>query len=376
MPPKRATATKAPATKKAASKKRPTNIVTLTPEALMKAINKQMGEGTMKMASDPSLRITRIPTGVLSIDHLTGGGWPRNRYIEIFGSAHVGKTYLAMISVATAQALGLRCAWIECENTWDPVWASLIGIDLGTLAYHEQEHGHKVVDFMEALLRSGLYDLIVLDSIASLLPEPELAANMSAGSYGTEQARLMSKGLRKLTAANKRTVVLMLNQQREAIGVTWGKKTTEPGGRAPKHYAGIRIEVNRVENITRPGKRIDTKNNKSVAKKNIVIGHRVVVIVEKDKTGGSRPKAETTFVFSYTKKRHEHIEDLMYLGRVYDLIGINPSEKWWVIGHEDEMVHGRPAFKKWLRKNRKIREELEEKIIAEIVARHDDDDDG
>lgn len=375
MPPKRAATKEAKpkaAPKKKGSKK---GIVQLSAEGFMAAVNKEFGPGTMKMASDPSLRITRIPTGILSLDYLLGGGFPRNRYVEIYGSAHVGKTYIALTYIATAQALGLRCCWVECENTWDPVFAEACGVDLAKLGFHEQRHANQVVDFMETLLYSRMWDVIVLDSIASLLPEPELNTSMSAGSMGMEQAKMLSKAFRKLTTALKGgTSMILLNQQRDAIGVTYGKKTTEPGGRAIKHYTGIRLEVVRTENLTKPGKSIDIKNNKQKDSK-LVVGHRILLRVQKDKTGGAKPYDESTMVFSYTKGRHEHLEDLIYLGRVYDLIGVNTTDKWWAMGYEDEMVHGRPAFKKWLRKNRAVREELEEKIIARIVESEPSDDD-
>lgn len=352
---------------KATSKaKKATKVQKITPDSLMKAINKEFGAGTMVMASDPALRITRIPTGILAMDWLLAGGVARNRYIEIFGSADVGKTYFALCLIANAQANGLNCAWIECENKWSPAFAKACGVKLKRLGYHEQRSGNQVVDFMETLLYSEQYDVIVLDSIASLLPEAERDSDMSAGSYGTEQARLMSKALRKLTTANKKTAVVMLNQQREAIGVMFGKKTREPGGRAIKHYAGTRIEMVRTENIKRAGTKVSVENDKDVAA-NLVVGHRIVARIQKDQTGAGSSGEETTFVFSYTKQCHDPLEDLMYLGRVCGFIGINPSGKWWIHDVDESMCASRKAFKKWIRKNRIYREELEERIVEAII---------
>lgn len=353
-------------------KKGKAKVTELTPESLRVAINKHFGEGTMRMASDPSLQITRIPTGILTVDDLLGGGFARNRHAEIYGSASVGKGYLAQKLIASAQALGGRGAWVDVEKTFDPVFGARCGIDLDTMAYHEQETGPRCVDFMETLLRSRLYDVIVLDSIASLLPIQEYENDMEAGSYGMEQAKLMSKALRKLTAANSMTALIFINQTREAIGVTFGKKTTTSGGRAMGFYAGVRLEMVLTERLKRKGRVVDQKTGEIKGDGQVVYGHRVLVRGEKDKTGGlAHPQAETTFVFNYEKGRHDEIEDLIYLGRVYELIH-KSGDKWWVEDYEDEKAHGRPRFKKWLRKNRAVREELEEQIRAEIGNRSED----
>lgn len=384
MPPKRKSESTKTAPKKGATKAKPkakkgkkAKLESLSPDALMKIINDQMGEGTMKFASDPSLKIERIPTGILALDYATGGGFARNRYVELFGSSAVGKNYIAYTYIATAQRLGLNCAFIDCEGKFDPKFAKACGVKLKKLAFHEQVHGNKAVDFMEALLYSGVYDVIILDSIAALLPEPERDSDMSAGSYGTEQARLMSKALRKLTVANKRTSIVMLNQQRQAIGVVYGKQTIEPGGRAKEHYSALRIEVSRSENIKRKGSKIDTKTSKKAAgESNIVVGHRVLIRIMKDQTGGSKPYEESTFVFSYTKSRHDHYEDLIYVGRVLGLVGVNSSDKWWVYGNDEpEMVHTRKRFKKWLRNNPDVCEELERNIVQGIINKRQPDTD-
>lgn len=347
-------------------KKKKAKVEELTPESLLMAVNKHFGEGTMKFASDPSLEITRIPTGILTVDDLTGGGFARNRYVEIFGSANVGKSYLAQMVIASAQREGGRGAWVDVEKTFDPKFAQTCGINLEELAYHEQVHGPRCVDFIETLLRSNLYDVIVLDSIASLLPVQEYDSDMEQGSYGMEQAKLMSKALRKLTAANSKTVLIFINQTREAIGVTFGPKTTTSGGRAMGFYAGLRLELVRTEGLQRPGRVVDQKTGEIKGEGKVTYGHRVLVRARKDKTGGiSHPDAETTFVFDYEKGQHDHVEDLIYLGRVHEFIH-KQGDKWWVEDYEDEKCHGRPRFRKWLKKNRAVCEELEEWIRAEI----------
>jgi recombination protein RecA len=351
------------------AKKGKAKVEKLSPLALKNAINKRW-PGAMVMASDPTLVIERLPTGVLTVDALLGGGFPRNRFAEIYGSASVGKTYLVLKMIATCQKMGLRCAWVDVEKTFDPVFAAAIGVDLDELAFHTQVHGARCVDFMETLLRSGQYDVIAMDSIASLLPLAEYENDMEAGSYGMEQAKLMSKALRKLTAANSRTAMIFINQTRENVGVMFGSKTLAPGGKAMGHYAGIRLELVRTENLKRKGKVPDKKTGE-IKEGDVVFGHRVLVKAAKDKTGSIlRPGDETTFVFNYEKARHDHVEDLIYLGRVHGLIKTKKTgntERWWVDGYDDESVVGRPKFKTWLRKNRAVREELEENIRKKIA---------
>lgn len=364
----------------AATKKRKgkAKVESLTPEALQTIINQRFGAGTMLMASDPSLEIVRIPSGVWSVDAVLGGGFPRNRFVEVYGSASVGKTYLALMLIASAQKLGLRCAFVDVEKTFDPIFAAACGVDLEKLAFHQQVHGARVVDFMETLLRSKLYDVIVMDSIASLLPLPEYENDMEAGSYGMEQAKLMSKALRKLTAANSQTVMFFINQTREAVGVMFGSKTLAPGGRAMSHYAGIRIEMVRTESLKRKGRSVDHKTGEIKDNTDVVFGHRVLVRVPKDKTGGiALPNAETTFVFNYEKSRHDHLEDLIFLGSLYGLVYQKKKGKatvWWLEDYEDEAQTGRNRFKKWLRKNRAVREEMEE-ILRDKISEDSEDED-
>lgn len=362
---------------KAVKRKGKTKIESLDPKALQAVVNKRFGAGTMTMASDPRLVIQRLPTGILTVDVALGGGMPANRIIEIYGSASVGKTYLCLIFIATCQALGLRCAFVDVEKTFDPEFAAAIGVDLETLAFHEQEHGPRVVDVIETWLRSGLYDVIVVDSIAALLPMADYENDMEAGSYGMEQAKLMSKALRKLTAANHGTCLTFINQTREAVGVMFGSKTLAPGGRAMSHYSGVRIELVRTESLKRKGETINHKTGE-ISEGDVVFGHRILVRVAKDKTGGiAAPNAETTFVFNYEKSHHEHIEDLIYLGRIRGLIKVKKkgkSERWFVVGYEDETQAGRPKFRKWLRKNKAVAEELEENIRNGVEEEDDEQD--
>jgi recombination protein RecA len=224
---------------------------------------------------------------------------------------------------------------------------------------------------METLLRAGLHDVIVLDSVSALIPQYEIDNDMNAGSMGAEQAKMMSKALRKLTVANKKTVVVFINQTREMLNVTFGKKTTTSGGRALPHYAGVRIEIVRTEQIKKKGQVVIDHKTARDTKGDVVLGFRALLRVEKDKTGGSQPSTETTFVFDYETGNIDPVEDLIYVGRLAGLVkksGQDASEKWWVVDYEDEVQKGRPRFKKWLARNTAVAEELEEKIRAQIGA--------
>lgn len=347
-----------------------------TPETLRRDMNRRFGEDTFMFASDPRLVIERLPTGILSIDVLTGGGFPRGRHVEIYGNFGVGKSYCLEHLIATTQASGGRCAYIDAEKTYDPVFAAHIGVDNDTLAYHKQrEHGDRCIDFMETLLYSGLYDVIGLDSIAALLPRSEQEKMMSEGHMGTAQAKLMSLALRKLTTANERTVLVYINQTREAVGVMFGNRNITSGGKAMGFYAGTRLEMVRTENIKRSATVIDdrTGNEKKI---DVVKGHRVLVRVTKDKTGGAMQQATSSFVFDYELKGVDPIEDLILLGRQRGLVG-KSGNSWWVEGYEDETSPSRAKFKTFLKRNRVVREELEERIrVGEADHEQTEGDDG
>lgn len=331
----------------------------LTPEALMRKIN-QKWPGAMKKASDPHFEIKRLPTGILTLDVLMSGGFARDRHTELFGSYNVGKTYVTFRLIAQTQADGGRCAFVDAEGTFDPNFAEMAGVDLEALDLHEQIDAETVVDFVETLLRSGLYDVIIVDSIASLLPKSEKEAMMSQASMGTAQAKLMSQALRKLTAANHKTALVFINQTREAVGVMFGRRSITSGGKAMGFYAGTRLELTRTENIKKKTKVVDSNKGEHKATE-VVKGHRVLVRVEKDKTGATHQAAETTFVYDYELGGIDPVEDWIYLGLKYGLVH-KSGTRWWVHGYDDEKQASRGKFKNWLRRNLAVGEELEELI--------------
>lgn len=357
-------AAKKTAKKKTSKKKGP---VELTPEAVQAVVNKKWGEGTFKFASDKSLEITRIPTGILSLDIALGGGVARGRHFEIYGPYSVGKTYVTFRLIAKAQSMGINCCFVDVEDSFDPVFAAHAGVNLKKLAFHEQrEHGNRVIDFMETLLRSRQFGVIALDSIASLLPKEEREQDMEKGSYGTSQAKMMSAAMRRLTAANEDTALIYINQLRDAIGSMFGPRSVTSGGRAMSFYAGTRLELVRTETLKRKKTVINQKNYKK-EKVDVPIAHRVMARIEKDKTGGAKQHTTTTFVFNYEKSAIDEIEDLIFVGRQMDLVG-NKGNFFWVDGYEDEKQNGRAKFRAWLRKNVAIREELEELIWEQFEA--------
>lgn len=334
-------------------------VTEVDPQALADLINKKWGPGTMRFANDPYFNIERIPTGILSLDYELGGGFPRGRHVEIYGGYAVGKTYTVYKTIASAQNLGLPCAFIDVESTFDPDFATLAGVDVDRLAVHRQEHGNRVVDFMETLLRAGKFGVIGLDSISSLLPKSELEADMEAGSMGMEQAKLMSKALRKLTAANQSTVLIYINQLREAVGVMFGKRYTTSGGRAMEFYASTRLDMTKVETLKRPGKVLNAKTGE-FDKKDVPYGHRVMVRIDKDKSGGTYAGSMTSFVF-LNGHGVDHVEDLIYLGLQTGWVE-KKGTKWVADGFEDEAVVGRANFHKWLTEHPDVQVDLRERI--------------
>jgi recombination protein RecA len=338
------------------AKAKPIKIV--TPAQMQKIINKEY-PGAMLMGDDPSLRIEHLPTDILALDYLLGG-FARGRHVEIYGDFHVGKTALAFRFIAACQRKRLSCAFIDVAGTFDPTFAKHLGVDLKKLHFPARgQNANRIVDIMEAKLRSKVFDVIVLDDIASLMPLSEEETKLEKGNYGTAQARLMSQALRKLTAANSRTVLVYINQTREAIGSMFKRRITS-GGLAMGFYAGTRLEISRIEGIKKIKQKINPKTG-AMKDTPVMIGHRLLVRVEKDKTGNAKPYDETTLVFNYDIGDFDPIEDLMYIGRVNGWISI--KGKYWILeDYEDEKCLGRVAFKNWLRKNKAIAEELTERI--------------
>lgn len=344
-----------------------------TVEALEAMINKKFGARTIMRGDDESLEITRLSTGVLSVDWLLAGGFPRARYTELYGPPSTGKTTLAYYLIASTQAAGGRCAFVDVEGKYDGEYAASLGVDTANLALHHQKHGNQVVDFMETLLRSELYDVIVMDSIAALLPMAEYESTMEAASYGTQQAKLMSAGLRKLTPALGNCCLVFINQVREGIGSVFVKRDVTSGGRAMGHYASQRIELVRTENLKKKIRQINPTKGES-SEIEVPVGHRVLVRVRKEQTGAAYEGDTTTFVINYELGAIDRVEDYIYLGLVTDTIR-KSGNHWWVTGYEDEKQLGRPRFKKWLQQNLAVQEDLHEAILNYVPEEAEEADD-
>ena len=231
-------------------------------EVAMSQIEKQFGKGSvMKLGEFKAMEIEAIPTGALSLDIALGiGGVPRGRIIEVYGPESSGKTTLALHVIAEAQKTGGEAAFIDAEHALDPVYAKKLGVDIDNLIVSQPDTGEQALEITEALVRSGALDVIVVDSVAALVPKAEIDGDMGDSHMGL-QARLMSQALRKLAGAiNKsKTVLIFINQLREKIGVMFGNPETTTGGRALKFYASVRMDIRKVENIKQDGQVIGNR---------------------------------------------------------------------------------------------------------------------
>lgn len=218
----------------------------------LKAIEKEYGKGSiMRLGDRASVSVDAIPSGSLALDKALGiGGYPKGRIIEIYGPESSGKTTLALHAIAECQKKGGRCAFIDAENAIDPVYAKNLGVDIDELILSQPDSGEQALDITELLIKSGAIDLVVVDSVAALVPQAELDGEMGDTSVGL-QARLMSKAMRKLAGVmnHSNTTAIFINQLREKVGVMFGNPETTPGGRALKFYASVRLEVRRSETL-------------------------------------------------------------------------------------------------------------------------------
>ena len=313
-------------------------------EMAMSQIEKQFGKGSvMKLGEFKAMEIEAIPTGALSLDIALGiGGVPRGRIIEVFGPESSGKTTLALHIVAEAQKMGGEAAFIDAEHALDPIYAKKLGVDIDNLIVSQPDTGEQALEITESLVRSGALDVIVVDSVAALVPKAEIDGDMGDSHMGL-QARLMSQALRKLAGAiNKsKTVLIFINQLREKIGVMFGNPETTTGGRALKFYASVRMDIRRIENIKQDGE---------------VKGNRVRVKVIKNKVAPPFREAEFDIVYGQGISKEGNILDM-----AVNLDIVEKAGSWFSYNGE-RIGQGRENVKKYLKENPEMLEDIEEKV--------------
>ena len=313
-------------------------------EMAMGQIEKQFGKGSvMKLGNFKAMEVEAISTGALSLDVALGiGGVPRGRIIEIYGPESSGKTTLALHIIAEAQKEQGEVAFIDAEHALDPVYAKHLGVDIDNLIVSQPDTGEQALEITEALIRSGALDVIVVDSVAALVPKAEIDGDMGDSHIGL-QARLMSQALRKLAGAvNKsKTVIIFINQLREKVGVMFGNPETTAGGRALKYYASVRLDIRKIENIKQDGE---------------VIGNRAKVKVVKNKVAPPFREAEFDILYGKGISREGNILDL-----AVNLDIIEKSGSWFSY-NGDKIAQGRENTKKYLLENPNITNEIEKKV--------------
>lgn len=317
-------------------------------EAVFEVIEKEYGTGSiMKLGNTHVASVDAIPTGSLTLDLALGvGGMPRGRIIEIFGPESSGKTTVALHVVAQAQKMGGEAAFIDAEHALDPVYAKALGVDIDNLIVAQPDTGEQALDICEALVRSGALDVIVIDSVAALVPKAEIDGEMGDSHVGL-LARLMSQALRKLTAiiSKSGTAVIFINQLREKVGVVYGNPETTPGGRALKFFASVRLDVRKQEAI---------KNGTEL------VGNKTRVKVVKNKVAPPFKEAEFDILYGHGISREGNILDVAVN------YGIIKKAGAWFSYNGEKIGQGRDNVRKYMVENTEFTDNIE-KQVREIL---------
>ena len=317
-------------------------------EDALKCIEKAYGKGSvMRLGERPHVDVDVIPTGSILLDQALGvGGYPKGRIVEIYGPESSGKTTLALEAIAQAQLKGGRAAFIDAEHAIDPEYASKLGVDIDELILSQPDSGEQALEICEMLASSGAIDIIVVDSVAALVPQAELDGVMSDNQVGL-QARLMSKGMRKIAGILNKTgtVVIFINQLREKVGVIYGNPETTTGGRALKFYASIRIDIRRAEAI---------KSGSDI------VGNSVKIKIVKNKVAPPFKSCTIDMIFGQGISK---TGELLDLGEEYNLL--KKSGNWYEIDG-NKIGNGREASKTYLKEHPEVAKDLEEKIKEKI----------
>jgi recombination protein RecA len=312
-------------------------------------IDRQFGKGSvMRLGSEERAPIASISTGSIALDVALGiGGLPRGRIVEVYGPEASGKTTIALHAIASAQKAGGTAAFIDAEHALDPIYAAKLGVDIDALLVSQPDTGEQALEITDMLIRSGSIDVIVIDSVAALVPRAEIEGEMGDTHVGL-QARLMSQALRKLTGAisNTDTTAIFINQLREKIGVFFGSPETTSGGKALKFYASVRLDIRRIETLK------DGQNN--------AVGNRSRVKVVKNKLASPFKQAEFDIIFGEGISREGSLIDF---GVEQDIV--NKSGAWYTFDGE-QLGQGKENSRKFLKENPEIAATIEQKIKAKL----------
>ncbi len=314
-------------------------------ESAIKEIEKQHGKGAVMVLGDDELNKTMesIPSGSILLDKALGiGGYPKGRIIEVYGPESSGKTTFALHAIAEAQKKGGYAAFIDAEHALDPQYARALGVDVDNLILSQPDTGEQALEITEALIRSGAIDIVVIDSVAALVPEAEIRGDMGSSHVGL-QARLMSQAMRKLSGAisKSKTIALFINQIREKVGIMFGNPETTPGGRALKFYSSVRLEIRRGEQL---------KDGTDI------VGNKARVKVVKNKVAPPFKKLEVDLVYGLGISKTGEIIDIAVDAEIMKKSGS------WYSYNDDKIGQGRENAKKYLEDNPELLQELEQKV--------------
>ena len=320
-------------------------------ETAISQIEKNFGKGSiMRLGQNTAMNVEAISTGSVTLDAATGiGGLPRGRIIEIYGPESSGKTTLALHVVAEAQRMGGEAAFIDAEHALDPIYAANLGVDVDSLLVSQPDNGEQALEITEALTRSGAIDVIVVDSVAALVPRSEIEGDMGDSHVGLH-ARLMSQALRKLAGAisKSNTIIIFINQLREKVGVVYGNPEVTTGGRALKFYASIRIDVRKIEQLKGPG--------------NEFIGSRTRAKIVKNKVAPPFKEAEFDIMYG---KGISKVGEILDLAVKYDIIHKSGA---WFSYNENRLGQGRDNVKNYISEHPDFMAELEAQVRERLMA--------
>ena len=315
----------------------------------LKAIEKTYGKGAvMRLGERPHVEVVAIPSGSLLLDYSLGvGGYPKGRIIEIYGPESSGKTTLALHAIAEAQKMGGRAAFVDAEHSIDPIYARNLGVDIDDLILSQPDSGEQALEIVEMLASSGAIDIIVVDSVAALVPQAELDGLMGDNQVGL-QARLMSKAMRKLVAVLNRSscTIIFINQLREKVGIVYGNPETTSGGRALKFYASVRIDIRRSE---------------AIKDGNDLVGNTVNIKVVKNKVAPPFKSCKVDIIYGKGISKEGEVLDL-----AIDMGLIKKSGSWYEYSGE-RIGQGRETAKEFLKKNETVMHDLVTKLKTGIA---------